>query len=204
MIKSQVLRGKVEKIAILFCETDIDCINRTKERVINNLTDELFQFGVLPYINKSRFAIIKMKTGLGRKKPCPAVIPGSRGYKHKFKITDLFTGFFYNSYTDCTSENLPDPQYFIPKILNFGKLKLLGQIGNYEYIVKISNVPLYGINYVHQVIQPNPVPRPIAPPVLIEPIKPGELMAGFNLESIKENPKIVIGGAALLFFFLMS
>lgn len=209
MITNNILKGQVAKIALLSCEGPGSCFTQTKERLISNLTNELFQKYFLKNLNTKRFGIFEISSDPQRQNFCFPGIYGVTGFKLVVRITDLLTGIAKEFLTECIPiSKLNDDLYIIPNVRGTGSVKYLGRV-NGKVIVQISGLPPYGINYVPPVKPPHGVygggggTEPL-PPGLVVPGQPGIVVSGFDVESILSNPMVLIGGAALLFFYFMN
>lgn len=208
MILNPVYKNYAKQIGELFCdEGDVLCVENVKSRIIVNLTNGIFQNYFLPQLDKSRFYAYT-----------------SRDMHHLWHTGYEFTAKGFDIVTNraVTHEFHRVP----PNILNNAEA-LYNSVPHYNYLGKVNgNIIVerlrgtpYGFFFI-----PSSIPGggggyqgggggggnggtiTKKPPVINFPPLPVKepVEAGFDLAGIIDNPIILIGGAALLFFYVMK
>lgn len=226
MLINQTYKNYAAQIADIFCEGSIPlCVTSVKQRIIKYFTDETFENSFLPNLDTGRFYYLKLthlpssegfiKWNLSGKdivngKPYSVTIDGIPGDKRND------TNWVMNHMNSWwASQNLNLRMFFLGTVPGF-------------YIIQINGQTPYGIVYVPGTVGggsggsggsgsgdcpsgqvwfggkcvpsggrikvPGGIPLPESEPIA----------AGFDVGTILSNPMVLIGGAALLFFYFMN
>lgn len=188
-------------IATAFCSGKVNsgkCIIDLIGR-FNFFNDYIFVYSFLPFIKNSKFFVFIRRVETYNQDEDKVFLDGFEiitGENKSIVTYVLRSAGGFNNIIRAINEKR-----------SVGSYASIGKVGKY-FIVRLDGV---GNSYPQKVrLFGSPVPKPPAKlPIIPVPIPvpapsvPVE-MSGFNFADIFENPIILIGGSALLFFYLLS
>ncbi len=190
------------QIAKSFCKDKGGSLECTRELIkrLNFFNDNNFTKSFLPAIGSSRFFVFVMSVTPINRYEGDVYLDGYEIVTKKNKSIQVrvrYDQIKFNSVLKVLNLKVGAPYYFtIGKFGDYFIVRLDGTGNDYPQSVK-SFVPV-----IPERIIPDPPESPESPS---DPgSQQGPVTAGFDLEGIFSNPVVLIGGAALLFFYLMK
>jgi len=191
------------QIATSFCIGKINpttCIADLKRR-LNFFSDNIFVYSFLPFIKNSSFFVFIRRVETLNQDEDKVYLDGFEiitGENKSIVTVVLRSAGGFNNIIRAINEKMRIGSYTsIGKVGKNFIVRLDGVGNSYPQNVRLFGLPVPKPPVKFPVI---PVPVPVPAPVPTVPVE----SSGFNFATIFENPMILIGGSALLFFYLLS
>ena len=205
----------VNKIAAQICGQDWYCRHDVKTRMNDNFSDETFTSSFMKHYKTNRFFFYTFVRKEDKGSTYKIVV---EGYD---VVTGKHTGHIG---IEGVNKSAWDSRDYLRVFASIGRVSI-SRKPNVGWLVRAGTFDPYGIVFAsqqqepQQTITPGGCPpgtylfagecidpgtgQPVVDPETQQPIMPPQ-GSGFDLSGILDNPLILIGGAALLFFFFMK